>query len=216
MAAAVESVLARVDRLPAAVATSRREIRVGDAEASDEELMRAYVTGQAQAFSLLFRRLAPLLLRIAERQLGRGADAQDVVQQTFLQVHRARGDFDGHMKVRPWIVTITMNLARDLLRRRGRWRESDVDDLPLVAPDVTGGAREQADEQARVRAALARLAPEQREVIVLHWFEDMPFNEIAQVVGTTPAAARVRAHRGYERLRKLLGEGNVPAEKDVE
>src|SRR5688500_5442291 len=108
MHGAVESSVRAVDTFACGVQTSQAEARVGHAEATDEDLMLAYASGQTAAFSLLFRRVAPLLLRIAERQLGRGADAQDAVQQTFLQVHRARNDFQAGMKLRPWIVTITM------------------------------------------------------------------------------------------------------------
>ena len=173
---------------------------------SDEDLMLAYAADAAAAFPLLFRRVSPMLLRIAERQLGRAADAQDVVQQTFLQLHRARRDFRAGMKLRPWIVTIALNLSRDLLRRRGRWLTSDIDDVPLAAPDTVSAARDAADSAQRVRAALARLPAEQREVIVLHWFEELPFAEIASIVGASAGAVRVRAHRGYVILRKLLGE----------
>jgi RNA polymerase sigma-70 factor (ECF subfamily) len=185
------------------------------AERSDEELMAAYAAGDKSAFHELFRRTAPMLLRVARRKLGEAADADDAVQQTFLQVHRARDDFEPGMKWRPWIVTITLNLCRDALRRRGRWQMTDVDDVPLTAPDVVGTARDAADEATRVRQAVARLPADQREVIELHWFEEMAFNDIAQIVGAKPGAVRVRAHRGYEKLRQWLGGGNVPAMADV-
>ena len=169
---------------------------------SDEELMLAYARGDDAAFRELFARHAPMLGRIAQRQLGRAADAADIVQQAFLQLHRARHDFDATMRFKPWVITIAMNLGRDLLRRRTRWRESDVEDHVLVAVDP-----EQPDEeaQAKVRAALARLPHDQREVIALHWFEELSFNEIAEIVGAKAGAVRVRAHRGYEALRRALG-----------
>ncbi len=177
----------------------------------DEELMLAYASGDAAAFSILFRRVSPMLLRIAQRQLRRAADAQDTVQQTFLQLHRARRDFKQGMKLRPWIVTITMNLARDLLRRRGRWQTTDIDEQRLAAPDTVAEARHSAAEAGRVRTALATLPTDQREVIELHWFEELPFAEIASVVAASPGAVRVRAHRGYVTLRKLLGpESELP------
>jgi RNA polymerase sigma-70 factor, ECF subfamily len=168
---------------------------------SDEELMLAYARGEDAAFRELFARYAPILSRISQRQIGRPADASDIVQQTFLQLHRARHDFDAAMRFKPWVITITMNLGRDLLRRRSRWRESDVDAQVLVATDP-----EKPDEEAqqKVRAALAKLPRDQREVIELHWFEELSFNEIAEIVGAKPGAVRVRAHRGYEALRRVL------------
>jgi RNA polymerase sigma factor (sigma-70 family) len=168
---------------------------------SDEELMLAYVRGDDAAFRELFGRYAPLLARIAQRQLGRAADAGDVVQQTFLQLHRARHDFAPASRFKPWIITIAMNLGRDLLRRRGRWGEDQVDEEARVAPEPEVPDE---DAQRKVRAALARLPREQREVIELHWFEELSFTEIAEIVGAKPGAVRVRAHRGYEALRKVL------------
>jgi RNA polymerase sigma-70 factor (ECF subfamily) len=176
---------------------------------TDEELMLAYARGDQAAFRELFSRYAPMLLRLMTRTVSRGADAQDLVQQTFLQLHRARGDFRADMRVRPWIMTIAMNLARDLLRRRGRRPEVEVEEDALPAPSAIASQQvESKDVGRRVREALAALPREQREVIELHWFEQLSFQEIAAIVGATSGAARVRAHRGYTTLRaRLEGEG---------
>jgi RNA polymerase sigma-70 factor (ECF subfamily) len=177
-------------------------------ERNDEELMLAHARGDANAFGRLFTRFAPQLLRIARRQVSREADAQDIVQQTFLQAHRARHDFKAHMRLRPWLVTIALNLGRDLLRRRGRRPETDIDTVPLADPAVRepGSDGEEAERSGRVRAALAMLPADQREVIELHWFEELSFGDIAEAVGATAGAVRVRAHRGYVALRKQLGD----------
>jgi RNA polymerase sigma factor (sigma-70 family) len=89
-----------------------------------------------------------------------------------------------------------------------RRREQSLDSAPPSAapatePEDSEGARERS---ARVRAALATLPDAQREVIELHWFENSPYEEIAMIVGASVAAVRVRAHRGYERLREILPE----------
>src|SRR5262245_325792 len=98
---------------------------------SDEDLMLAYVRGDDGALREIFQRYAPLLVRLVQRQVGRQADAQHVVQQTFLQLHRARRDFRIDMRLRPWIMTIALNLTRDLLRRRGRRPESAMEEATL-------------------------------------------------------------------------------------
>src|SRR5262249_9788235 len=151
------------------------------------------------------------------RQVGRPADAQDVVQQTFLQLHRARRDFRADMRLRPWIMTIALNLSRDLLRRRGRRPEMVIEEASLpaslaVPPAVDTGA---SDVAKRVRHALSSLPRDQREVIELHWFDQLSFNEIAEIVGATSGAVRVRAHRGYVALRKTLDPGNTGQPPDV-
>jgi RNA polymerase sigma-70 factor (ECF subfamily) len=167
---------------------------------SDEELMRAYAGGDQTALRELFERYAPILLRVVQRQVGRGPDAQDIVQQTFLQLHRARRDFRADTRFRPWIMTIALNLARDVLRRRGRRPEQPLEEQALPAAEA-GPDREVA---RRVRAALRGLPRDQREVIELHWFDELSFNEIAAIVGASSGAVRVRAHRGYVALRKTL------------
>lgn len=166
--------------------------------------MAAYVGGDSRAFREVFLRFAPMLEAMARRRLGPGPDSDDLVQQAFLQLHRARHDFRPGMRLRPWLVTIAMNLARDLLRRRGRRPEEPIDPERVEAPMRAGGGPEGADEARRVRAALARLPEDQREAVELFWLSGLSYAEIAQIVGATEGAVRVRAHRGYVRLRALL------------
>jgi RNA polymerase sigma factor (sigma-70 family) len=175
---------------------------------SDEDLMAAYMDGDAAAFRTLFDRHAPVLYRLARRRLSSNDDARDVVQQTLLQVHRARHDFRRGSRLRPWLFTIAMNLIREHYRRHSRRREQPLDSAPLAAEPATEpeDAERVRERSARVRAALASLPEAQREVIELHWFEDSPYDEIAMIVGASVAAVRVRAHRGYERLRQILPE----------
>jgi RNA polymerase sigma factor (sigma-70 family) len=178
------------------------------AEPSDEALMMAYVAGDADAFDRLFMRWAPRLRAVYLRS-GLTADvADDLVQQCFLHVHRARADYDEGRRVHPWILTIALNLRRQLFRRRGRKPEEGLDTetaeprapaIDLDAPFVA----------AAVRKALDKLPDPHREVILLHWFEGMSFAEIAAVLGSTNTACKVRAHRGYGRLRTELEAAGV-------
>src|SRR5262245_17392700 len=137
---------------------------------SDEDLMLAYAQGDDSAVREIFQRYAPVLGRLVQRQVGRQADAQDVVQQTFLQLHRARRDFRPDTRLRPWIMTIALNLARDLLRRRGRRPESVMEEatLPVSAAVQPVAGKGDEDVAKKVRAALSTLPRDQREVIELH------------------------------------------------
>jgi RNA polymerase sigma-70 factor, ECF subfamily len=170
---------------------------------SDEELMAQYAAGDAAAFSELFARYAPMLLRIMRRQLHQQDDAHELVQQTFLQMHRARKDFDTSRKLRPWLMTIAYNLKREYFRRKGRRPEAPLEHEP-PASERRRDPLEIADDQARVRAALAMIPEGQRTVIELHWFEEMPFPEVAKILGLSVSAVKVRAHRGYKALRQHL------------
>src|SRR5688572_17383111 len=178
---------------------------------SDEDLMAAYVAGDQAAFEELFRRYAPALLRVIGRQLSSPGEAHDLVQQTFLQLHRARRDFKPGARLRPWIFTIALNLKREHFRRLRRRPEAPLEldgrNDPAVLPD----SPERAENQRAVRRALDQLPPDHREVIVLHWLEGLSFPEVSVIVGASVSAVKVRAHRGYVALRKLLAEaGNRP------
>jgi RNA polymerase sigma-70 factor (ECF subfamily) len=177
---------------------------------SDEQLMSAYVAGDAAAFRVIFERYAPLLLRAMLRELYAREEANDLVQQTFLQLHRARRDFDPGQKLKPWVLTIAMNLKREYFRRKKRRPERSLE--AELGPEPAVGARGAAQVEARRTLArvLAGLPADQREVIELHWFDGLEFPEVAEVVGASVSAVKVRAHRGYVRLRAALGDLPLP------
>ena len=170
---------------------------------SDEELMAAYVGGETAAFGELFERYAPMLLRIMRRQIRSGEDAQELVQQTFLQLHRARNDFDQGRRLRPWLMTIAYNLKREHFRRKMRRPEAPLEYEP-PASERGGDLVERKDNAQRLRRALQHLPDGQREVIEMHWFDEMSFPDVAEVLGLSVSAVKVRAHRGYKVLRQVL------------
>ena len=170
---------------------------------SDEELMSAYVERDKAAFDELFSRYGPMLLRLMRRQLYQPEDATELVQQTFLQMHRARADFDASKKLRPWLLTIAYNLKREYFRRKKRRPEAPLEHEPPNS-ERRRDPLEVDDDRRRVREALAQLPEGQRQVIELHWFEELSFNEVAEILGLSVSAVKVRAHRGYKELRKRL------------
>jgi RNA polymerase sigma-70 factor (ECF subfamily) len=121
-----------------------------------------------------------------------------------LQVHRARKDYQRDRPLRPWLYTIALNLRREHFRRRQRRPETAFDPVAHGEPSVAPQAPTATDRL--VRRALAQLPDNQREVIVMHWYEELSFAEIADLVGATLSAVKVRAHRGYKRLKEILAE----------
>jgi RNA polymerase sigma factor (sigma-70 family) len=172
--------------------------------ASDEELMSAYVGGDDDAFRLLFERYAPILLRLTRRHLRDDELAQEIVQQTFFRLHGARNDFRQGSKLRPWVMTIAMNLVREHWRRKKRRKVTDLEVDTQAAPEADFMPMELRQRSALLHGALERLPHSQREVVELHWFQERPYAEIAQIVGTSEGAVRVRAHRAYTTLKQLL------------
>lgn len=170
--------------------------------------MAAYRGGEAAAFRELWERWSPRLQRLLRRDVARAEDAHDLVQQTFLQLHRARHEFRDDAKLRPWLYTIALNLKRQYYRRLGRRPETSIEDA-VVDPPASDPAPDARIDDVHVRAALAALPEAQRDVILLHWFEGLSFAEVAEVVGATQSAVKVRAHRGYARLREILAARGV-------
>jgi RNA polymerase sigma-70 factor (ECF subfamily) len=184
---------------------------------SDEELMTAYVGGDHAAFAELFRRYAPILLRLMRHRISRREEADDLVQLTFLHLHRSRHDFRTGAALRPWLFTIALNLRFQHFRECGRRRETTVDVDSLEVPGSSRSPQESMDENRAVRLALTKLPTDQRDVIVLHWLEGLSFAEVSEAVGASVNAVKVRAHRGYVSLRKLLRrtDGNRKGRRTV-
>jgi RNA polymerase sigma factor (sigma-70 family) len=139
--------------------------------------------------------------------VGQRELAEDVLQTTFVSVVRARGRYQPGTNVRGWLYAIAANAARDALRRarvRAVEQPSDASASANWSDDARG---EPADPalRAALAAALEALPADQREAVVLHKLEGLSFPEIAEILQISAGAAKVRAHRGYERLRTLLG-----------
>lgn len=169
---------------------------------SDETLMARYSALRDEAsFTELFSRYAVLLRKFHGRGLWVAADAEDLTQQTFVQVHRARRDFDSGRSFRTWVFAIALNVKRDYLRREGRrlrpvTLESDVAEPPPGEPATV--ARD------TVRGALALLPAAQSAILQARWIDEKPYEAIAREFRTSVGAAKVRVHRALKRLRKLL------------
>jgi RNA polymerase sigma-70 factor (ECF subfamily) len=171
---------------------------------SDEELMARFCQGEATAFDALFQRYSRPVHGYLTRLTGSASAAEDLVQLTFLSVVRARGRFQEGARVKPWLYAIATNAARDHQRRNKRPEElTEEGELPVTVAADTAGPRDTGLERT-VQRALDMLPEGQRIPIVMHRFEGMSFAEIAEAMGLTESAVKVRAHRGYARLRELL------------
>ena len=177
---------------------------------TDETLMLAYIDGDEPAFRKLFDRYAPILLRLTRRHLRNEELAQEIVQQTFFRLHRARNDFRRDSKVKPWVMTIAMNLVREHWRRTKRRPTTTLEPELHATPQPLRSRLELQERASMLHAALDKLPATQREVVELHWFQERPYSEVAAIVGSTEGAVRVRAHRAYRTLQSLLSSELSP------
>ena len=178
--------------------------------ADAKDLMQRYCDGDAGAFRELYALIAPRLLGYLLKMARERALADDLLQHTFMKVHRARAAYVRGADPLPWIYSIAHRTFIDETRKHKRAvvRVGDSDELPEVAAGVTGESDDVRGDPALLAAALAALAelpPQQREAVVLTKLDGKSVAEAAEIAGTTQGAMKVRAHRGYEALRKLLG-----------
>jgi RNA polymerase sigma-70 factor (ECF subfamily) len=181
---------------------------------SDEiALMQKYCDGDANAFRQLYALVGPRVLGYLLRMVRDRASADDLVQLTFLKVHRARAAYVRGADPVPWIFAIAHRTFLDDVRGKQRARVKVTDDgaPPEVAADITGAADGAGLDDggtgeltAATLAALQTLPPAQREAVVLTKLSGKSIAEAAAIAGTTPGAMKVRVHRGYEALRKEL------------
>jgi RNA polymerase sigma-70 factor (ECF subfamily) len=182
--------------------------------AEARELMQRYCDGDAGAFRELYALVAPRLLGYLVKMTRERALADDLLQQTFLKVHRARAAYVRGADPLPWIYSIAHRTFIDETRRHRRAvvRVGEADELPEVPAGITGESPERRDDGgdpelvSAALDALAELPVQQREAVVLTKLDGKSVAEAAEIAGTTVGARKVRAHRGYEALRKLLGK----------
>ena len=186
-----------------------------EADAVDRADMGRLAAGHDPALNDLMERHATPVFHFLCRMLGNEDDANDVAQETFARVFRARESFRPDARFSTWLFTIAANLARNQIRWRGRHpnvsldAESDATDQPLISSLPAPGtspteAALAAERAAAVRAAVLELPDDLREAIVLCEWEEKTVAEAAAIVGTTPKAIESRLYRARQALREKL------------
>jgi RNA polymerase sigma-70 factor, ECF subfamily len=182
---------------------------------ADRDMIARICHGDHSAFDALYDRLSGPLYSLALRMLGDAADAQDAVQDVFLQIwSRAKTYNPQQSSVFSWTVLLTRSRVIDRLRARGRRLRvvvaaSDVDEDAAQAADAStaesvADTTKRNDEAAQVRSILNNLPSEQREAIELAFFTDLTHHEIAARLGQPLGTVKARIRRGLLKLREQL------------
>jgi RNA polymerase sigma-70 factor (ECF subfamily) len=173
--------------------------------ALDRALVDACRGGDRAAFATLYRRHAPTTYRRLVRLVGGRADAEDLLQQVFLEAFRSLSRFRGDSAFSTWLYRITINVAASFLRRRGRRAGEEDEALEVVptlddSPATLAETRELAERAAR---QLARLKPKHRVAFVLRHVEGLSIEEIARLVGAKGPAVAQRIRKAE----RVLADG---------
>ena len=178
----------------------------------DQEMIARIGRRDQGAFSALYDRLSGPLYSLAMKMLGDPAEAQDALQEVFLQIWSRAGTYDPEQSsVFSWTVLLTRSRVIDRLRARGRRSRvvvASTEDAPTAADASTvesaADTAEKNDEAVRVRYVLNNLPSEQREAIELAFFEHLSHHEIAARLGQPLGTVKARIRRGLLKLRQRL------------
>jgi len=175
---------------------------------TDNELVDRVRGGDDEAFRLLVERHTRAIYRAAYRITANAADADDVVQETFLRAYRAIERFDARATFTTWIHRIAINCSLDLIdsRKRRDGRHSADEDLSAIASTSASPDRivHGLEMQRAVASAMERLSGNERTAFVLRHFEGMPLEEIGQILGTQISATKNTVFRAVKKLREQL------------
>lgn len=200
----------------------------GAAIASDERLLADYLAGDQRSFALLVERHSSELYQFVGRFVRNLAAVEDVVQETFVQVCQSAAGFDPARRFRPWLFTIAANKARDHLRGRGRKKE-----VPLSTASTSGESEEVSyldflsdespppsdllevnERREIVRAVVARLPENLREVLILGYYHRFPYREIAEILSVPLGTVKSRLHAAVSCFAEAYNEEMGKRESD--
>ncbi len=190
---------------------------------SDEELMGRYRDeGRSEEFSALLKRYERELFRYLARYLGDPSLADDVFQNTFLQIHQKRDLYERGRPFRPWLYTIATHQAVDALRKAGRHPALSLDQggprdgddpgslIDLLVGSDAGPLASLQEEERRdwVHRSLKKLPDALRETLLLAYFQDLKYREIADVLKIPVGTVKSRLHAALARLQEMAGAAN--------
>lgn len=175
---------------------------------TDEQLLADYVGGDEGAFELLVRRHVRELHQFTVRFTNDAPAADDVVQDTLVQLHASADKFDPRRRFKPWLFTIAANKARDYLRRRTRRREVPIDaptgrdedgaqrfvelfETNSVAPDDGLLVEE---KRRLVKQVISEMPTKFSEVLILAYYHRFPYSEIGEIIGVPVGTVKSRLH----------------------
>ncbi len=186
-------------------------VDTGPSDLSDDELMSMYRTGDVEAFETLFDRYHVSVYNVAWHMLRDPSGAEEIMQETFLVVSRAARRYEPRGRFRAWLMGIVRNRCLSRLDsqrvRRAVVKESGLDVIKPASTAPSPSERAETDELlAAVRQAIARLPERQHEAIVLYAFEEMPYREIADALGTPVNTVKTLIHRARANLAQALQE----------
>lgn len=186
---------------------------------SDAALVELVLNGDQNVFAVLVERYKDAVQNLAYRMLGNVTEAEDVTQEAFVRAYTQLSTYKTVHKFSTWLLSIASHLAIDQLRRR-RFLALPLDDVPFLEwiPDVVVGPEQsalQGEQQDEVQKYLQRLPAKYRAVIVLRYWYDFSYEEIATALNLTQQLVKARLHRARELLARYMKQNQVGEEEQI-
>lgn len=183
-----------------------------------EELaaIRRCLRGDKDAFAHVVQRYQAQVLALCLRMTGSREDAADVAQQVFINAYRRLDQFDQNLPFRPWLMRIAANECIAFLRRKGcQPAQAGGEALEALSDSGQGAPAlvDLAEDRERVRQAVAQLPEQYRKVVLLYYFEELSYTEIAREAGLSVGTVGTHLHRAKQMLRRLLSEKEVTSDE---
>jgi RNA polymerase sigma-70 factor (ECF subfamily) len=173
-------------------------------ESEDLKLIRRSQAGDTEAFDELVTRYRTKIFTMLYGMVRNENDAWDLAQEGFLRAWRSIHKFEGRSSFYTWLYSLTVNLAKDSLRRKGRRVEVELDDaIPCSLPSPRANYR-RTEIRQHIDAALAQLSPEHRAVIILKEIEDLSYQEIAEILRLSIGTVMSRLFYSRKKLQAIL------------
>ncbi len=187
---------------------------------SDEELMLSYRGGDEAAFEMLYRRYEKPLLNFMYRVVMNAVDAENLCQETFFRIVRAKKKYEATAKFKTWLFQIALNLCRDRLRRMkhrshislntqaSSQNDGDIELQELISDPSSDLEKHMETEEleALVQGAITCLPEEEHFVVVLKEYQGIKFSEIANIMNCPIGTVKSLNHRAHKKLRKNLAK----------
>lgn len=185
----------------------KQDLQHGDEH--EKKVVRRVLNGDVASFEFLVMRYQGPVYSLACRMMGNMDEAADVAQEAFIRAYEKLDRFDLSKRFFPWLYAITLNVARDQLRKRGRDTAVGVEHLDQLPAHLSGDEQESMQRHidvGLVYESMQSLPPEYREALILRFKHEFSMKEISESLGLSVSGAKMRVSRGLDMLRTMFEE----------
>lgn len=175
----------------------------------ENKIIESVLAGNRDSYASLVDSYKGMIFNLAFRMTGSYQDADDLAQEIFIKAYMNLKHFDQEKSFFTWLYTVSLNLIRNHLKQKGRNISREITEKIVPADQIRDGDRMernliQAQEITRMETSLQELPIDIREAVVLRFYQDLSFEEIATISDTSLSAVKMRVYRGLERLKLLM------------